>query len=408
MKILMVNKFLYPNGGSETYVFELGKEFTKKGHEVQFFGMEHTDRIVDNHAGSYTSSMDFHSGKLQKILYPFKIIYSMEARKKIRLVLDDFKPDIVHLNNINFQITPSIIYEIRKCGKKHKHHIPIVYTAHDYQWVCPNHMMLIPENGRRCFECQGGKFRSCFKNKCIHNSSIRSLLGMAEASLYKHLKTYGKVDLVICPSKFMQKKLASDEILKDKLKVIYNFLYEKTSLKAEKKPYVLYFGRFTKEKGVHTLIEVCRLLPHINFVFAGSGSLEADISGYSNIKCVGFKTGRELEQLIAEAKFSIFPSEWYENCPFSVMESQYYGTPVIASDIGGVPELLEDGVTGELFIPGNATDLKEKVEDLWRDGEKLKKYIENCYTKKFVSVEEYGKELLDIYKRLKEDIAIKG
>ena len=114
MKILIVNKFLYPNGGSETYIFEIGKQLQKMGHEVQYFGMEHEGRVVGNHAESYTSNMDFHTGKLAKLLYPFKIIYSSEARKKIRQVLKDFKPDVIHLNNFNFQLTPSIILEIQK------------------------------------------------------------------------------------------------------------------------------------------------------------------------------------------------------------------------------------------------------------------------------------------------------
>ena len=121
MKILIVNKFLYPNGGSETYIFEIGKQLQKMGHEVQYFGMEHEGRVVGNHAESYTSNMDFHTGKLGKLLYPFKIIYSKEARKKIRVVLDDFKPDVVHLNNFTYQITPSILYEIRQYEKQNKH-----------------------------------------------------------------------------------------------------------------------------------------------------------------------------------------------------------------------------------------------------------------------------------------------
>ena len=147
----MVNKFLYPNGGSETYIFKLGEQLVKEGHEVQYFGMEHEGRVVGNRVESYTSNMDFHTGKLQKLLYPFKIIYSTEARKKIRLVLDDFAPDVVHLNNINFQITPSIIYEIRSYEKKRKKQIKIVFTAHDYQWVCPNHMMMVPATGEEIY-----------------------------------------------------------------------------------------------------------------------------------------------------------------------------------------------------------------------------------------------------------------
>ena len=118
MKVLIVNKFLYPNGGSETYIFEIGKQLEKLGHEVQFFGMEHEGRIVGNNVGAYTSDMDFHTGKIDKLLYPFKILYSFDAKKQIRKVLEDMQPDVVHLNNINFQITPAVIDEIYNFRKR--------------------------------------------------------------------------------------------------------------------------------------------------------------------------------------------------------------------------------------------------------------------------------------------------
>ena len=118
--------------------------------------------------------------------------------------------------------------------------------------------------------------------------------------------------------------------------------------------YALYFGRFSEEKGIGTLIKVCRELPDVQFIFAGTGPLEETVSGVKNIKNVGFQKGEALEKLIREARFSIYPSEWYENCPFSVMESQMYGTPVLGADIGGIPELIQVGKTGELFESGNA------------------------------------------------------
>lgn len=403
MKILMVNKFLFPNGGSETYIFKLGQALLDKGHEVQYFGMEHQGRIVGNHAESYTSSLDFHTSKLQKVLYPFKIIYSREARIKIRKVLEDFEPDIVHLNNFNFQITPSVIYEIRKWGKKNNKYIPIIYTAHDYQWVCPNHMLYIPSENKKCFQCEGGKFINCTRNKCIHNSRIKSFLGTLEAQLYRALNTYDKVDIIICPSEFMKSKLATNPVLNPKLRVIYNFLEDKERPKGQKKDYVLYFGRYTREKVVHTLMQVCQALPDVNFVFAGNGELKKKFSDWGNVKDVGFMNGDELTKLIAEAKFSVFPSEWYENCPFSVMESQFYGTPVVASRIGGVPELLEEEVTGEMFEPGNIDDLKNKIESLWYNSSKLKIYTDNCRKKKFDSAEEYVEKLIDIYRSLKNE-----
>lgn len=409
MKILLVNKFLYPNGGSETYIFELGKQLRKMGHAVQYFGMEHEGRIVGNHAQSYTSDMDFHSKKLQKLFYPFKIIYSKEAGKKIRLVLDDFAPDIVHLNNINFQITPSILYEIKDYEKKNKKSVRIVYTAHDYQWVCPNHMMMIPSTGALCFACRGGKFGACTKNRCIHNSRIKSLLGTIEAEYYKRRKSYDMVDAIICPSVFIKKQLDTNPILQKKTIMLHNFVtpagaedeigtWETIKSRLPER-YVLYFGRFSEEKGVKTLLKVCKDMTNVSFVFAGTGPLTEEVSRISNIRNVGFVRGRALKELIAGAEFSLYPSQWYENCPFSVMESQLYGTPMIASSLGGTPELLQDGVTGELFEAGNAAELKEKIARLWSHPEICEKYKENCKNTNFDTIEEYcGKIVRKVYK----------
>lgn len=118
MKILIVNKFLYMNGGSETYIMKVGQQLKKQGHEVQYFGMEHPDRILENDWDCYTSNMDFHTSKLAKLAYPFKIIYSREAYKKITYVMQQFDPDVVHINNINFQLTPSILYAIKRYSKR--------------------------------------------------------------------------------------------------------------------------------------------------------------------------------------------------------------------------------------------------------------------------------------------------
>lgn len=395
MKILMINKFLYPNGGSETYIFQLGEELKRQGHEVSYFGMDHPDRVVGNRVNSFTSNMDFHTSKMKKLLYPFQIIYSLEARNKLRLVLEDFEPDVIHLNNFNFQLTPSIYYEIEKYQKKQGKKIPILYTAHDYQWVCPNHMMKIPSTGQVCHRCLQGNFLECTKHNCIHNSKAKSILGSVEAYVYRMFKTYEKTDWIICPSQFLKKQLDQYPGLSKKTIVMHNFMNEKNSKTYAKKDYVLYFGRYAKEKGIETLLEVCRELPHIPFVFAGSGPLEELVNALPNVENKGFLNGEELHTLIGEAQFSVYPSEWYENCPFSVMESQMYGTPVVAADIGGIPELIDVGETGVLFEPASREQLKASIESLWNDREMLKKYQNNCSNKKFTSVEEYCMELLE-------------
>ncbi len=423
MKILMVNKFLYPNGGSETYIFKLGEQLQKKGHEVQYFGMEHAGRIVGNRLECYTSDMNFHAGGVGKLLYPFRIIYSGEAKRKMRRVLEDFRPDVVHLNNINFQLTPSIIYAVRAFEKKRGKRIKIVYTAHDYQWVCPNHMMRIPATGQICFACRGGDFKQCSKNRCIHDSRVKSLLGTIEAGFYAMRKTYGMVDVIICPSEFMKKQLDTDPLLAEKTVMMHNFIDKDTAVagkthgkkkkrreKAEvfgtaadgDRPagdYVLYFGRYAEEKGTLTLLEACRALPEIPFVFAGTGPLEGRVNQAPNVENRGFVAGEELRRLIAQARFSVYPSEWYENCPFSVMESQMYGTPVLASDLGGAPELVQPGRTGDLFRGGDAQELTEHIKELWEDPELCRTYSENCRSINFDTAEEYcAKIVRNVYR----------
>lgn len=403
MKILMINKFLFQNGGSETYVFEVGRQLQKEGHEVQYFGMEHPDRVVGNRVNAYTPNMDFHTGKLGRILYPFQIIYSKTARKKLRCVLDDFAPDVVHLNNFNFQLTPSIIYEIKKYEKDARRRVKILYTAHDTQLVCPNHLMRIPATGELCQRCLKHGFCECMKNSCIHNSKLKSLCAYLEAELYKRLKTYRYIDCIICPSHFMEEQLLTRSEFLGKTRVLHNFISFDHSLAGQVSPsedYVIYFGRFSEEKGIGTLLKVCSSLPQIPFVFAGSGPMEQKVNAVGNIRNVGFKKGEELFSLIRGAKFSIIPSECYENCPFSVMESISLGTPVIGSSIGGIPELIEEGKTGELFSAGDEEELKKKVEGLWTDESRLHNYSEACREKKFDTAETYCSKLIDIIERI--------
>lgn len=398
MKILMINKFLYPNGGSETYIFKLGAQLEKMDHEIQYFGMEHEGRIVGNRVDAYTSNMDFHGGnKLAKLLYPIKTIYSAEARKKIRLVLDDFQPDVCHLNNFNYQLTPSIILEIRKWEKQTGHKCKIIYTAHDYQLMCPNHMCNNPNTHENCEKCLGGHFLNCTKGRCIHGSLAKSAIGTMEATFWKWMGVYKQIDTVICCSRFMKTKLDTNPVFAKKTVVMHNFVDPVENKEVQKKDYVLYFGRYSQEKGISTLVQAAKELPEIPFIFAGSGPLEYLLADVPNIQNVSFQRGEALETLIREARFTVYPSEWYENCPFSVMESQMYGTPVLGANIGGIPELIQVGETGELFESGNGEELLQKIQMLYKDKTKLAIYSDNCSRIRFDTLEQYTKKLMCIF-----------
>ena len=395
MKILMVNKFLHPKGGAETYILKLGKILESYGHEVQYFGLENGKNTVGNAANSYVSHLDFSTGVRGNLLAPFRIIYSVEARKKIRKVLDLFQPDVVHLNNIQFHLTPSIILETEKYRKETGRKVRIVYTAHDYQLICPSHG-LFDSNLQICEECLSGSYVCCLKKKCVKNSRAKSLLGILDAYFWKWNKAYSYIDTIICCSNFLKSKLDTQQRFREKTVALHNFVDLVEPIQVEKENYVLEFGHLSKDKGTLTLLEVAKRMPEMKFVFAGYGAAETEIAKVPNAEYVGFKTGMELEMLIRKAAVSIYPSECYENCPFSVIESQMYGTPVIGSRMGGIPELIEEGCSGELFTAGDPDDLERALRKLLASGA-AETYVQGCRQQKFETPSSYYKKLVDIY-----------
>ncbi len=395
----MVNKFLYPRGGSESYMLSLGEHLRKIGHDVEYFGMYDEKNTVGNSAGKYTQNMDFHSKGIGRFLYPFKIIYSFEARKKIMQVIDDFKPDIVHMNNINFQLTPSIIYGIKKKG------VPLVQTVHDYQMICPNHLLYNFDKNCPCEKCVGGSHINCIKNKCIHGSVVKSVLGVVEAKLYSWLRTYKKVDLFVCPSNFLEKKLlAAKKYYKGKTKTVHNFINKESFKGSDRKEenYIVFVGRLSEEKGTRYIAETARLLPEYIFKVAGNGPDEDVLKGIPNVELTGFLTGDRLTELVKNAKVLILPSVCYENCPLSILEAHCMGVPVITMNSGGMAELVKDGVTGTLVNTPTPEAIAIKIKETVENGEYYGTLRENCKKEKdnILSVEAYSDILIKEYEKL--------
>lgn len=396
MKILLVNKFLYPKGGAETYILKLGSILRSRGHEVQYFGLDNPKNTVGNNANAYVADMDFSASIKKNLHAPLRIIYNGPARRKLRAVLEDFQPDAVHFNNIQFHLTPSIILETEKYRRETGRSVRIVYTAHDYQLVCPSHG-LFDSNIEICEKCLGGNYTHCLRTKCVKNSRAKSMLGMLDAYFWTWNKAYSYIDTIICCSNFLKSRLDTQDRFRHKTVAIHNFVDAVEPKQVKKDAYVLEFGHLSKDKGTETLLEAALRLPEVRFVFAGYGESEKKIAQTPNAEFVGFKTGEELEMLIRKAAVSVYPSRWYENCPFSVIESQMYGTPVIGSRMGGIPELISEGKTGELFEAGNVDELEEKLRRLLFTSGLAAQYSENCKNAKFETPDSYYEKLMAVY-----------
>ena len=402
----MVNKYLYRRGGSEAYMFNLAEMLLREGNHVNYFGLSDKRNDVPDDGLSIKGRDIAEYNFLDKLRAPVHLIYSSNARKLFSKSVRRYNPDIIHINNFNFQITPSILFEAKKLGKK------VVLTVHDPQLVCPNHRLYIPSKNTVCEDCRGGKFYKCLVNRCFDGSLSKSVVGAIESTLYRRLDVYRKyVDLIISPSYFLKNKLEELGFKHPNIKIIPNFVSSpKKDITSNKDAYILYFGRISIEKGLPTLIKAVESLENrsISLKIVGDGPMKLEIMDYlktkssDRIEYIGFKTGNELDTLIEKAKMSIYPSEWYENCPLSIIESFSLGTPVIGSNLGGIPELIDDGINGFVYKPGDHLQLAEKIQDLFYDDTKISLFSKNA-SQKYLSNytgEQYYKKLMEEYKNL--------
>lgn len=350
MKVLLVNKFHYRKGGSETYYFTLAEALEARGHEVIFFAMRDEENNLPCEQEEYfVSNASVNGGIRSKLNMILHLTYSKEAYSKMKKLLQAEQPDLVILNLVHKQITLSIIDAIKEYDPK----LPIFWTMHDLIAVCPSYSMR-DGSGKTCEKCLGGDFSHCVKNKCIKGSTLMSMLSKYEAEYIRRRRWYDQVDLFICPSEFYRNKLTEGNFTKSPIVTLRNPLPMDTvfELSEENEGYILYFGRLSPEKGVRTLIEAakkcgCRL------VILGTGPQEEELkacaAGYPNIEFKGFQTGEALRNYVKNSRCVVLPSEWYENGPYSAMEAMALGKPLIVSNNGGLPELVEDGVNGYIY-----------------------------------------------------------
>lgn len=371
MRIILVNKFHYMKGGSETYYFGLAEGLRRLGHEVHFFAMQDSKNLSCEDSDLFVSAKDY-NGPIsisRKLSEARSLIYSKESLDKFEQLCERVKPDVIHMNLVHRQITLSIL----DAPYLAKHSVPVLFTSHDYILVCPNYLML-DGSGAVCEACLGGNFANCLKRRCVKGSTAKSAVAMAEADWYKRHRTYSKIDRIIAPSEFMRSKLIQGGFPEHQVVHLQNFAKNETLEQARntddktdrKHPYILFFGRLSKEKGVGVLIDAFehalpQLPENVRLVIAGEGPERDALMSRSDdrVEFVGFKQGDELEKLVSGATLACCPSIWRENMPYSIVEALAEGTPVVGSRIGGIPESVIEGETGWLAEPGDISSLSE-------------------------------------------------
>lgn len=357
MRILLSNKFYYRRGGDCIYMLNLEQLLKKHGHEVAVFAMDYPENLDSPWQRYFPQNMS----KLMAFTRPFG---SQEVKRKFNRLLDDFKPEVVHVNNIHTQLSP-VIAELA-----HRRGIRTVWTLHDYKLLCPRYDCL--RGGKEiCEQCFSGDKTPCKTYRCIKGSRLASFVGYKEAVMWNRKRLEECTDLFVCPSRFMAGKMAQGGFCKDKLKVLCNFIDIEKCRKEDytKDDYYCYVGRLSHEKGIATLVEAAARLPY-KLKVIGGGPLNEELRMRNeelkgNLEFLGFKQWDEIKELVGRARFSVIPSEWYENNPLSVIESLCLGTPVLGARIGGIPELIDEGVNGLTFESGNVTDLVEKIKAMF-------------------------------------------
>lgn len=401
MKVLYANKFFFLNGGSETVLFQERDYMLEQGVEVVDFAMRDERNFASRQAEFFVRPVSYRKGPLlERLRAAASFVRSREAVAKVAALAGATRPDIAHLHNIYHQLTPSIIPALKKSGAK------VIMTLHDGKLICPAYLML--NRGKTCLECRGERFHLPFTRNC-QGSRLQGALFAAEAYYHKWRKSYEQVDLFIAPSRFLA-EAAAPRLGAENIRVLHNGIdlgkYRPTW---EDEKYILYLGRLSPEKGVKTLLKAqAAMRPEhkAKLIIVGAGPLEAELRALApaDVVFAGHCSGETLLNHIRKASCLVAPSEWYENCSMTVLEAMAMGKPVIGTRMGGIPEQVEDGVTGCLYEAGNAPELTACLERLMAAPELRRRLGAAARLK---AEADYGlaahnRELLKIYERLLE------
>ncbi|MDR1500764.1 MAG: glycosyltransferase, partial [Tannerellaceae bacterium] len=326
-------------------------------------------------------------------------IYNRKAAALLDRVIRAFHPEIAHIHLMFNSLSASILPVIRR------HSLPVVMSVHDYRLICPAYL-LMDGKGELCSRCKGGKYYNCVMQRCSGGSLANSVMLTADSYFRsRFIRPADYVDRFIFVSRFARDKhIEFDRAYASRSTVLSNFTTLTAGAKYKKGDYILYLGRISREKGIATLIQaVSGTGIHLKVV--GTGPLTGSLQSLNTpgVEFTGFKSGDDLYDTIRQARFTVVPSEWYENNPMSVIESMALGTPVIGSRIGGIPELIEENLTGYLFDMGSVDSLRKilfRALSMDETAYLSMRAAARAFARERFAVEPYHKRLIAVYNRV--------
>lgn len=369
MRILQINKFFYGSGGAETVMFRTAELLRANGHEVAFLAMQDPRNVPCSESGYFPRGRYYGTkhGLIQRVLDAGASIYSVDARRALRQLLQDRRPDVAHLHNVYHQLTLSVVDELTA------HRIPIVMTIHDGKPICPNYKLYT--EGAPCRRCVNSHPGHAIVHRCIKGSRTASAIGAAEALLARTRRSYERIDAFIIPSKHLADVMLQGGLPADRIQVLPNFIADKhfgaVPRRAASEPFALFVGRLEEDKGIQVLLSAAaRVADEMKIVVVGGGCLRREVREAEKataIQYLGQRGWPDIADLMDQARALVVPSLVEENCPMVVVEAGARGCPVIASDRGGLTELVRDGKDGFLFPAGDSNALVQRLRALFLD-----------------------------------------
>lgn len=384
-------------------MLDQNEQLTERGWHIVPFAMEYEKNFETEYDDYFVEEIDFASqyAPIEKVRKVVKSVYSLEARREIGRLIDDVKPDVVHAHNVYHHLTPAIFGAIKKKG------VPSVMTVHDLKIGCPSKLMLAPDGV--CERCKGGKTWNAIGQRCLKDSLALSTIAAFETSLHQMLGSYKKnVDVFVLPSHFHMNKLIEWGLPAEKARYLPNAVdVSDLSPTYGAGDRFVFVGRLSEEKGLLTFVEAVAE-SGVAATIVGTGPQEDELRALvdktgADVLFAGYQTGDALFDIVKAAKALVLPSECYENAPVVLLEAYGVGTPVIGSDLGGIPELVVQGETGLLATAGDARSFAEQLAamhemsaaELGEMGHAGRSFVEERFTRSH-----YLEGLLGIYDEL--------